>query len=376
MAAAGHRRNHLRFEGGRFEQRGLPISVLQELQVYCELVVKAAKAVYFRDNPYSRRVPNGFKGRFCPRLIDISDGSVTPILEREYTDGEVLDDEFDIAAHHLGDVVAAVHQDTVLSESLELPQFDISEITKLGKTLEVSEKIILRSSSGKEAIFDTEVRRSLEHYRDQINATRARIVGRVIGVDAAGGRFTIWSDESRRNCRGPFHSPSDLPLLKRVMTDDPYLGPSVELEGIVLFDASQHPSGWKELYSIRERLFDSGSPFEKLHVQLANLGSLRDRWLDDDSRAPTSDAIVMAVDISYILESRSIPAPTAFPTPDGGVSLEWITKDVQIGVTILASGTEGELSFWNQNTEVDSFEQYQNLDANQVVQFVSKLIRD
>ena len=304
MAASGQWRNYLRFEGGRFEQRGLPISVLRELQVYCDLVVKAAKAVFLRDNPYYRRAPNGFEGRFCPRLVDISDGSVTPILEREFPDGVVLDDEFDLAAYHLGDVVAAVHQGRIPSMLIELPRFDIGEISKLGKTLEPSEKIILGSSSGQEAILDTEVRRHFEDYKDQTYAIQTRLIGRVTGVDAAMGRFTIWSDQSERYCRGPFRSPSDLPLLKRVMTGDRHSGPSVELDGIVLFDSSSVPSGWEELYSVKERLLDSGSPFEKLHIQLVNLLGMQDSWLDDDSRAPTQNAIEMAADVAYVLESR------------------------------------------------------------------------
>ena len=407
MAAAGPWRNDLRFEGGRFAGRGLPISVLRELQVYCDLVVKVAKAVFLRDNPYHRRAPNGFERRFLPRLVYIDKGSVTPVLEREFSNGLAIDDEFDFAARHIGDVVAAVHEETVMLRLMRLPGFDIGEISKLGKTLEPSEKIILRDSSNREAILDEEVRQYLEHYSRQTyiirgranrrqpmhkepaiprqldveahlfaRVLRTRLVGRVTGVDAARGRFTIWSDASRRYCRGPFRDSSDLPLLKRVITDDRRAGPSVELDGFVRFDSFDIPRGWSELHSLEEKLSEQSSPFEKLEIQLRNLSRLQERWFDDASRAPTSNAIQTATAITDLLRSRSLPTPTAFPTPDGGVSLEWILSDVQIGVTILAPGNEGDLSFWNENTGADGFEQNQKLDAERVVRYVSRLTQD
>ena len=177
-------------------------------------------------------------------------------------------------------------------------------------------------------------------------------------------------------CRGPFHDSSDLPLLKRVITDDRLAGPSGELDGFILFDSLDSPSGWRELYSLAERPSYESSPFERLEAQIRNLDQLPEHWLDDDSRPPTSMAIQMATDIASLLKSRSLPAPTAFPTPDGGVSLEWIAGDVQIGVTISASGSRGELSFWNENTGEDDFEHDQKLDAGRVVQYVSGLTRD
>ena len=299
-------------------------------------------------------------------------------MERESSDRFALDgdDEFDLAARYIGDIVAAVHEDNVRSVMMELPSFDIDEISKLGKTLEPSEKIILRDSSNREAILDEEVRQHLEHYSRQTYIIRTRLVGRVTGVDAARGRFTIWSDASRRYCRGPFRDSSDLPLLKRVITDDRRAGPSVELDGFVRFDSFGSPSGWSELYSLEEKLSEQSSTFEKLEVQLRNLSRLQERWFDDDSRAPTSNAIQTATTIADLLRSRSLPAPTAFPTPDGGVSLEWIVSDVQIGVTILAPGNEGDLSFWNENTGADGFEQNQKLDAERVVHYVSQLTQD
>lgn len=377
MAAAGPWDNYLRFEGGRFERRGLPISVLRELQVYCELVVKVAKAVFLQNNPDHQRAPNGFDRRLSPRLVDIGEGSVRPLLERERPGSRVFDedDEFDVATRYIGDVVAAVREDSVRSVVMDLPSFDISEFARLGKTLQPSERIVLRGSSGQEAILDAEVRRFLEGYEQQSYAARARLVGRVTGVDAAKRMFTVWLEDSRKYCRGPFEDSTYLPLLKRLLTEDRRSGPSLELDGFVHYGIGHQPSGWSELFSLEELLSDHGTPFDKLRAQLMDLRQLRGDWFDENSRAPTPDALQMATRIADGLKYRSLPSPTAFPTPDGGVSLEWITRDVQIGVMIYASGNEGQLSFWNENTGQDGLEQHDELDPDRVVKYVNRLIR-
>ena len=365
-----------RFEGGRFEQSGLPIAVLRELQVYCELVVKAAKAIFLQKNPHYRRVPKGFEGRFLPRLMSIEDGSVRPMIERRSSDLFMRhgDDEFDLAARYMGDIVTSVRDDDVSSAVMKLPNFDIGETARLGKTLLPSERMVLLDSSGHVAILDAEVRQLLEDYSQQASVSRARLVGRVTRVDAEKRQFTVWSEESQRHCRGPFNHSSELLLLRRVLTEDRQSGPSVELQGSIRYDSKNSPSGWNELYSLAEISSDQTKQFYKLEDQLMNLDRLQDGWLDDDSRSPTQNAIRTASDIADLLKSRSLPAPTAFPTPDGGISLEWMSGVIQIGVTILASGSEGELSFWNEDTGGDSLEHTHELNADTVVTYVRRAI--
>ena len=73
----------LRFTGGRFDTSGLPFEVLPELNNYRDLVSEVARALYFKDNPARRRLPNRFEEGLRLRLSDIQPGSVIPVIERE-----------------------------------------------------------------------------------------------------------------------------------------------------------------------------------------------------------------------------------------------------------------------------------------------------
>lgn len=366
----------LKFEGGRFEQRGLPVSVLSELQVYCELVVKVARAVFLRDNPERRRVPNRFGDRFRPYLLYLADGSIAPVLERELiADPDGIDDEFVSAARHIGDIVASIHHDATVASVTKLPRFDIGEISRLGTTLEPSERILLRGSDGRQAVLDAHVRQYLEDYRRQTHEARTRLVGRVTRVDATRRMLSLWVSGSSTYCRGPF-SDSDLSLLKRAITSDRVAGPLVELEGLVLFDKHGEPSGWTEPISITELPLDIGSAYRQLETQLRTLAALNADWFDGESMRPTSSAIGMAREIARLLEKDGLPAPTAFPTPEGGVSLEWVTLGVQIGVTIWASGSEGELSYWNERSGADDLKRDSDLSAGKIAHYVRSAIDD
>ena len=84
--------------------------------------------------------------------------------------------------------------------------------------------------------------------------------------------------------------------------------------------------------------------FAVLIERLDELTGLADSWFDDASTAPSAESVELAREIAAALQSDGLPAPIAFPTPHGGISLEWIVEPLQIGVAIQSGGATGELS--------------------------------
>ena len=199
----------LKFEGGRFEQEGLPLAALREVEAYRDVLVDIAKAVYFRDNPDRRRVPRGFESRFRLRLTEVRGGSVTPVLEREHTGEFFRDDEFSKAAEFVADVVA------IASNNLALPTldgFDNAGLARLGRTLRPGERLVLRASRPERSVLGASARERLRFAAGSAVTEVARLVGRVAEVDAARERFTLRLAENETTCVGSFNAGRDLAL--------------------------------------------------------------------------------------------------------------------------------------------------------------------
>ena len=88
------------------------------------------------------------------------------------------------------------------------------------------------------------------------------------------------------------------------------------------------------------------------------------RQLQEVERAPDEHfnvsqlAIHAAKMLHKALETAGIPAPTAFPTPEGGVDFEWSFNGVEASVEIDPSGDEITLSHWDEEFDHDSYREH------------------
>jgi hypothetical protein len=67
-----------------------------------------------------------------------------------------------------------------------------------------------------------------------------------------------------------------------------------------------------------------------LDDRLAEIAALPAGWLDGDGEAVTREAIEGARQAVRMLALAGMPKPRLFPTPDGGVSVEWETACLEI----------------------------------------------
>src|SRR5579871_814593 len=76
------------------------------------------------------------------------------------------------------------------------------------------------------------------------------------------------------------------------------------------------------------KMTDEKTNWQKVEERLYSLLNLKDGWMDGGGMAPSPYTIESAKDVlHHLLEEWSLPLPSVFPTPDGGVQAEWVVND-------------------------------------------------
>lgn len=95
--------------------------------------------------------------------------------------------------------------------------------------------------------------------------------------------------------------------------------------------------------------------------RIAELGKLKDGWLDGKGRAPSEaslDWLSQQFDDRY---PEELPVPFAYPMAEGGVQLEWSLGDFEASLEVDLSARIATWHCLNLKTEED---RVQNLDLN------------
>jgi hypothetical protein len=114
--------------------------------------------------------------------------------------------------------------------------------------------------------------------------------------------------------------------------------------------------------------------FNDVWVRLDQLLLLKDGWLEGRGSAPTSSGVDWLRDKFAQHYPEDLPMPFVYPTPEGGIRLEWsfqsheITVDIDLGAGI---GAFHSLSFASDE------EHSENLDLGELSgwEFLAKKIR-
>lgn len=110
----------------------------------------------------------------------------------------------------------------------------------------------------------------------------------------------------------------------------------------------------------------------RLHEELHEIARLATGWHGPESSPPSSFAIRLSRQIAFDLKARSLPLPSAFPTPEGGVALEWTTSEVEASLIVDREAERGTFSVWNAETDNHKFEPDASFTPAQVCDWVSE----
>ena len=190
----------LRFSGPRFDDHGIEIDVLHELQAYKHVLVETAKELWRQKNPGRERLPRGFEDGAAFKVFRIDPGSAVVPIMRAVPDGilpGLAVDEFDTAALILADAIAAADADHALPSAL--PPAVIPALADLGSTLGMDESFFVRvpSRTG-EAHYTHAARERLQSWQMPSYQDVVDLAGEVRLADLDSGSFALRLPDGRK----------------------------------------------------------------------------------------------------------------------------------------------------------------------------------
>lgn len=321
----------------------MPVEALAELVSYRELVLEVAKEVFFERYPGRQRLPQGFRDRLQLRLSRVEAGSAIPVLERVGTEEQPAmlprEDEFTDARELIERAIIAIARGDQLPRAF--PSGAVGYFNRFGRTLQLGEHIRLSGPDAKrEARYTPSVRKALLLSREHTYRSNRVALGRIVEIDAEASTFTLrTTDRDAVKC----HFESELfPFIRGSLHPDG-AGPVVAIEGEAVLDGRDRilrmhvaevalnddpAEASDELPDVTPRypaseLTQLGETEIKLLRRLDELASLRDGWLDGQGRSPATGVIGALRAIAGELSATGIPDLHLYPTPEGGIQLEW-----------------------------------------------------
>lgn len=327
----------IKLEGRRYTGGRLPISSLDELKRYQELVLEAARMAWNERN--GEPPPADFATSLQLALAEIQDGSAVSVLERAPS---MYDEYFDAGRDELDRELAGALAGVPYEE---LPLLGIPAFSDFGSSLEPDEYLeIARSGHGRPVLVTEEITREvfrplagLWHRRNQEippdrHTETEWIVGRLTALDADRKNYTIKIQD--RYVNGRFKDPEVLDDLKAVLD-------SSETAPLVRFLADARYQGERLLNLLdmkRVQVLEiDGQPWSRRFIEL---GSLQAGWHDENPHsAPIAfSALDGARAVLTFINELGLPLPGLFPLDDGGVNVEWATPTRVVSVEIAEDG--------------------------------------
>ena len=191
----------LRFVGQRFEDHGLDLDVLPELNSYQRLLVETAKEIWRQQHPARERLPRGFPNVRI-KFFKLLDGSTSIPLMRESVlpEGALplqFSDELDEAAELIDRTISAAEGGDSAPEAM--PRSILPLFEEFGKTLEEGERIEFRSERRLTMVgFDKTICNRILAWVTPTYEDIVDLVGEVRSADLDGCSFAIRLDDGRK----------------------------------------------------------------------------------------------------------------------------------------------------------------------------------
>ena len=315
-----------RLFGGRFNDGGIPLEVLPDLQALQDLVNDIARSAYLREHPNQRQVPSGFAEDLKLKLTAITAGSAvaeisfvkaTPALPgvASLPDATPQYETYARqAADTIHDVIDAGQRDQALP--IGLPSGFRKHFMKLGQSLQGEERIEFESPGRPRPTTLTVQtwKHLLEQLRVQDECELVTRRGRVPELDHDRRRFEFWpTGGSKITVSLPESYRETLARAFNGFWDEAKV--SLTGQGIVGGDGKLVSLESIHDVKLLNRL--------DLDAQLDDLGTLRDGWLDGDGAALDRAGMKWFSTKFAELYPAELPLPYLYPTPEGGLQAEW-----------------------------------------------------
>lgn len=325
--------------GGRFDQaEGLPISAVGEIEIYEKLIQKVAGALYKRDNPAKRKLPNGFMDQLDMRITGIQHGCVKVSLDaarvfvqQDFDSTLQPADYFDKARLSIKDAIRRIKTDGDAHKVTDFPSDAFPLLYRFGTGLKADEKISLAESDNSDSVdVDKEWREIVKKGIGDCTFRDTVIFGQVIGVNTRpkANWYTFRLFDESEQLRGNLdeNRVEDFKSFFDAYDRAPLAAVSVVLK----INKETGVKSIEHTYNIEKALPSY------LIKKVEELSELERGWFDPPSSPGerlSQQTLDTLVQMLMVLVDHKLVEPLVSPRPDGGVEIEWQDNDYEIALS-------------------------------------------
>jgi hypothetical protein len=313
--------------------------VLGDFAALEQMVLQVAKDEFLKDHGDRKRSPRGFTTGVQFSISSIEEGSAIPVLMVAITGTQSplispTIEEYLLRGRE--NILAAIEASgRNESPTKYLSKRAIAHFDRFGSSLRDGEAIEFRTQNlDGLAILTRESRRSLlssvdeaQEYSDGI-----QIRGRVVAMDQRQSTFEISLPDDVR-----VTSVYNERLKDQIMQAfvDLEKGATLLVDGVARYSSDGRV---KTLEVIYETSVEYG---QKMFDRLEELKNLKAGWLDGDGEELDKDGLDWLAASLEIVYPKTLLEPVIFPTPDGGVLLEWVANGEDVSLEVDLDNHQG-----------------------------------
>lgn len=317
-----------RMVGERFSENSIPFEMLKDLSVLEEMILEVAKWLYLQDNESRKRTPRGFTDGVSLQLADVGEGSAVPAISLSVAGNDMFPQNLPYFEQARDAIISAIDA-AANSENIHqyLPGSLLGFFDRFGRSLLDGESIEFRPDAiERKAKFDRIVRKRLIlGSQVQVLTDDVTLRGIVPEVDQEKMTFTIAIANGNR-ISAPIsvqHMPLIMDAFERYKD-----GARISLQGVGRFNRS----GKLELIESIEHIVSIET--NDVFYRIDELRTLQNGWLDGLGLAPKKDFLDWLSNQFEKNYQKDLPWPYLFPTPEGGILLEWDLEENEISLDI------------------------------------------
>ena len=362
-----------RLRGARFEDASIPLQVLADLAALREMVIEVAKWRFLEANPDRRRAPRGFTNRIELKLTGIEEGSAVPVIDLVSTESSLnglslpYQDYYEMARDDIVRTVASVSENAQTGDIITLPSKYLGYFNRVGRGLRDREYFEFDVPNGSTpARLTREVRNTLLQAASITEITQEiNLRGTVPEADQDNMSFELQQVHGMKVVCPLLDLHRDTIIHAFAGYED---NVRILVQGIGRFDLQNRLTGVESI--------DSVSILEPLDVpaRLDELRAMKDGEYDGFGSAPSHEGLDWLSNTFEIYYPDDLPLPNTYPTPEGGLEMEWSEGLQTIIFGIDLATHEGEWLQFDKSSDSE-LSQELNLDTSEGWQWVSSQIR-
>lgn len=327
---------HVHLEGKRFSEGALPLSATTELQRFQYLLERVAKSLYLADHPNRHKVRTEALGilGFDLAITRLGKGSVTVDLgvRRSATTPITQGDDYLERARRL---IEEAFADLSESETVpqDFPQELVPDLALMGVSLKEGETLTWahskRQAPKSRAVLTNRTTEPIRGFVPDKSPQERLLHVYVVGVCSSPLEFTYQFEAGERSLRGQFSNPDIFHQLREVCG-------FAKRTPLVALTVMRNRTGDRKVVDVLnvEALLPS-----EWSSRLEELSALPDGWLDGEGRAVSKEALQTAEAFLFMVLDAGVSRPGVYPTPDGGIQMEWAEGPEELEVLVAKGGS-------------------------------------